>query len=232
MGFMNILHNGYTGKLGETVGQKWKGDLTLRTYQAHNNSKSEAQIEQREKYLKLIQDASSYYISTKNIIVPKKKRMNKFNYFTSILGKIMQETMTGNTTFVIDDYRRKDIFYKYLIIYNGDIYAYIFLKEGLPPKDASRIPVSILINVSHAAKPIELEKPFFSGEIIPKRIKNIAVPDSLSRGFLAKLSRTQNDRGTTFFSIGKKEKNATVWSQITMSRIGVNITDANLEDLT
>ena len=51
MAFINLLKNGYRGKLGETVGQKWKNELTLRTYQGTNNSKSEAQLTQRAAYI-------------------------------------------------------------------------------------------------------------------------------------------------------------------------------------
>ena len=58
MAFINLLKNGYRGKLGETVGQKWKNELTLRTYQGTNNSKSEAQLTQRAAYKELISMSS------------------------------------------------------------------------------------------------------------------------------------------------------------------------------
>lgn len=87
MGFINLLKNGYRGKLGETVGQKWKDQLTIRTYQATNNSKSPAQIDQRAHYKTLIQEAAAYYplFVTSRRIRP--KGMNKFNLFTQFWDK-------------------------------------------------------------------------------------------------------------------------------------------------
>lgn len=87
MGFINLLKNGYRGKLGETVGQKWKDQLTVRTYQGTNNSKSPAQIDQRAHYKTLIQEAAVYYsfFVTSRRIQP--KGMNKFNLFTQFWDK-------------------------------------------------------------------------------------------------------------------------------------------------
>lgn len=87
MGFINLLKNGYRGKLGETVGQKWKDQLTVRTYQGTNNSKSPAQIDQRAHYKTLIQEASVRYplfCTSERIQV---KGMNKFNLFTQFWDK-------------------------------------------------------------------------------------------------------------------------------------------------
>ena len=85
MGTINLLKNGYQGKLGETVGQKWKNQMTVRTYQPTNNSKSEAQLDQRAHYKELITDASRLYSLAwgwpKNAV----KNMNSFNLFTSVL---------------------------------------------------------------------------------------------------------------------------------------------------
>lgn len=87
MGFINLLKNGYRGKLGETVGQKWKNQMTVRTYQGTNNSKSPAQLDQRAHYKTLIQEASTYYpffTTSERIQV---KGMNKFNLFTQFWDK-------------------------------------------------------------------------------------------------------------------------------------------------
>lgn len=87
MGFINLLHNGYRGKLGQTVGQKWKGELTLRTYQEHNNSKSPAQVDQRNHYKTLISEASAHYPALYTTFNIKPKGMNYFNMFTSFWEK-------------------------------------------------------------------------------------------------------------------------------------------------
>lgn len=88
MAFINLLHNGYQGKLGETVGQKWKNQRTVRTYNPHNNSKSEAQLEQRDSYKTTIETASSCYPFLFGAQYVKPKKMNKFNAFTSTIDRI------------------------------------------------------------------------------------------------------------------------------------------------
>lgn len=90
MAFINLLHNGYQGKLGETVGQKWKNQRTVRTYNAHNNSKSEAQLEQRDNYRQIIKDASLAYPYNMGLEYVRTKGMNKFNAFTRFLWNMSQ----------------------------------------------------------------------------------------------------------------------------------------------
>lgn len=90
MAFINLLHNGYQGKLGETVGQKWKNQRTVRTYNEHNNSKSEAQLEQRDNYRQIIKDASLAYPYNMGFDYVRTKGMNKFNAFTRFLWNLSQ----------------------------------------------------------------------------------------------------------------------------------------------
>lgn len=87
MAFIHLLKNGYRGKLGETVGQKWKNELTLRTYQATNNSKSEAQLQQRVIYKENISESSIVYSSLVGVRKNVAKGMNLFNLFTSQWSK-------------------------------------------------------------------------------------------------------------------------------------------------
>lgn len=87
MGFINLLKNGYTGKVGETVGQKWKNTLTLRTYNEHNNSKSEAQLNQRDIYKENISQSSIAYSTLVGVNKSVAKGMNLFNLFTSQWSK-------------------------------------------------------------------------------------------------------------------------------------------------
>lgn len=89
MGFINLLKNGYRGKLGETVGQQWKNQLTVRTYQATNNSKSEAQLKRREIYKGMIQYSSQMYENSKGWPKNAVKEMNSFNHFTSTIYEIV-----------------------------------------------------------------------------------------------------------------------------------------------
>ena len=87
MAFINLLKNGYRGKLGETVGQKWKNELTLRTYQGTNNSKSEAQLQQRAIYKENISQSSVVYSTLVGVNKNVAKGMNLFNLFTSQWSK-------------------------------------------------------------------------------------------------------------------------------------------------
>ena len=87
MAFINLLHNGYQGKLGETVGQKWKNQRTVRTYNPTNNSKSEAQLKQRAIYLENLSQASLAYSTLIGVNKNVAKGMNIFNLFTSQWSK-------------------------------------------------------------------------------------------------------------------------------------------------
>lgn len=87
MGFINLLKNGYRGKLGETVGQQWKNQMTVRTYNPTNNSKSEAQLKQRDIYKKNISQASLAYSALVGVNKSAAKGMNLFNIFTSQWSK-------------------------------------------------------------------------------------------------------------------------------------------------
>lgn len=87
MAFINLLHNGYQGKLGETVGQKWKNQRTVRTYNPTNNSKSEAQLKQRAIYLQNLSQASLAYSTLIGVNKNVAKGMNIFNLFTSQWSK-------------------------------------------------------------------------------------------------------------------------------------------------
>ena len=109
MAFINLLHNGYQGKLGETVGQKWKNQRTVRTYNPHNNSKSEAQLQQRTKYKENLEIATTFYPSAVNLIVPKKKPMNRFNFYTSIIPVLAENLQKDNMQFPLGDYKTKNI---------------------------------------------------------------------------------------------------------------------------
>lgn len=88
MAFINLLHNGYQGKLGETVGQKWKNQRMVRTYNPHNTSRSQYQADVRNSYKKIIGIASDCYpyLFGAQYVNPKKR--NRFNAFTSAIHKI------------------------------------------------------------------------------------------------------------------------------------------------
>lgn len=231
MGFINLLKNGYRGKLGETVGQKWKNQLTVRTYQSTNNSKSQEQLDQRAHYKKLIQESSRLYPSTFNIIVPKKKSMNKFNFFTSNIKAVFENLGQSKFQFPLGDYRAKNVLSPFAGIKNDAIYAYIILPYGQPPQSILSIPQSIILGMDDTGNPISMPDGILEQEIIPKRVKAGATPYPFPRGYFVKTKIDARRRDVFIFSIGQKEKGAVRWSELTMIQPVFQITDNQLEDL-
>lgn len=231
MGFINLLKNGYRGKLGETVGQKWKNQLTVRTYQSTNNSKSQEQLDQRAHYKALIQEASRLYPSTFNLIVPKKKSMNRFNFFTSIIETVFENLGKNNFNFPLGDYRSKNILSQFGGIRDGAIWAYIILPYGEPPRSVVSIPQSIVLAMSGSGNPVMMPDGILADEILPKKVKSGASPYPFPRGYFVKTNINPSARSIIFFSVGRRERGATKWSELTMIQPVIQITDDILEDL-
>lgn len=231
MGFINLLKNGYRGKLGETVGQKWKNQLTVRTYQATNNSKSQEQLDQRAHYKTLIQEASRLYPSTFNLIVPKKKTMNKFNFFTSSIETVFETLGKNKFQFPLGDYRAKNVLSLWGGVRDNAIWAYILLPYGEPPRSVVSIPQSIILGMDGSGNPIMLSDGILAGEIIPKRPKAGATPYPFPRGYFVKTNIDSRSRGMILFSIGRRENGVTKWSEVTFPQAVFAITDDQLEDL-
>lgn len=231
MGFINLLKNGYRGKLGETVGQQWKNQLTVRTYQETNNSKSEAQLEQRKKYKALIKGAADLYPSTFNLIVPKKKTMNKFNFFTSNIMNIMENIRKNNFQFKLGDYKYKNILSQWGGVRDNAIWAYVILPYGEPPKNGLSIPQSIILGMKGNGNIAPMTDGILSQEIIPKKPKAGATPYPFPRGYFVKTKISAGSRDIFLIALGKKEKGSTKWSEITMIQPVFPIEDDQLEDL-
>lgn len=117
MAFINLLHNGYQGKLGETVGQKWKNQRTVRTYNPTNNSKSEAQLKQRAIYKQNISEASIAYSTLIGVSKNTAKGMNIFNLFTSQWSKA--KVSTGDSWIKSGIFDRPNIGIDYIRSYSG-----------------------------------------------------------------------------------------------------------------
>ena len=231
MGFINLLKNGYRGKLGETVGQQWKNQLTVRTYQATNNSKSEAQLKQRENYKNLSKGAAQYYQSTFNLIVPKKKAMNKFNFFTSNIMNIIENLNKNKLTLQLGDYRYKNILSPWGGTRDNAIWAYVILPYGEPPKSGLSIPQSIIFGMKDNGNVAPMPDGILSQEIIPKKPKAGATPYPFPRGYFVKTKMTPGSRDIFLIALGKKEKGYTKWSEVTMIQPVFPIEDDQLEDI-
>ena len=231
MGFINLLKNGYRGKLGETVGQQWKNQLTVRTYQATNNSKSEAQLKQREKYKTLIEGVSFYWPSALNIKAPKGKSMSDFNYYASITNKYIARTNPPGTFSIIDQYNKKNICLEFVIRKDNTLWAYILLPEGPAPKNMSKYVGVVLFAIDARAQTVICMDSLFTGNIIPKKIKQGATNRNIGRGFLAQINPTIGDMRIAVISIGKKEGSIIKYSGFIMTQHAVTIPDDMLEDL-
>lgn len=231
MAFINLLHNGYQGKLGETVGQKWKNQRTVRTYNPHNPSKSEAQLDQRAHYKTLIQQSSKWYPSTFNLIVPKNKRMNKFNFFTSSLESVIENVDANNFQFSLGDYKAKNVLNPWGGTKNGEVWAYILLPYGDPPKSVDSIPQSVILGLNGNRDIVAMPNGILANEIIPKKPKDGATPYPFPRGYFVKTNIDGNSRDLILFSVGRKERGAIKWSEVTMISPVFHIVDDQLEDL-
>lgn len=88
MGELNLLKGAYTGKVGKTVGAKWKNLSTVRTYTKPANPKTEAQVSVRSAFKEInsfvarFADAIKYLsawntagMSVRNAIVKANKAM-------------------------------------------------------------------------------------------------------------------------------------------------------------
>lgn len=94
MGLLNLLKGNYTGRVGQTVGAKWKDKSTVRTYSVPSNPKTDAQMSVRggfssiTKFTALFADQIKYLsalntagMSVRNAIIKLNKGMISANSF-------------------------------------------------------------------------------------------------------------------------------------------------------
>ena len=94
MGILNLLKGNYTGRVGQTVGAKWKDKSTVRTYSVPSNPKTDAQMSVRggfssiTKFTALFADQIKYLsalntagMSVRNAIIKLNKGMVSANSF-------------------------------------------------------------------------------------------------------------------------------------------------------
>lgn len=231
MGFINLLKNGYRGKLGETVGQKWKDQLTVRTYQARNNSKSEAQLDQRAHYKDLIGQASSLWPSSLNIKAPKGKSMSDFNYYTSILEKIFTANVPTGQFYIAGQYNSQNIISPYVFVRDGSCWLYVNLPEGNPQADfKTLIPVIFYASTGRVAGDLSLDT-IFTGNILEKKIKPGLVNGAFPRGYFVETVQRQSYRSIILAGIGKKKKGVIKWSGFTPLTPMLTLSDQIIEDI-
>lgn len=160
MGFINLLKNGYRGKLGETVGQQWKNQLTVRTYQATNNSKSEAQLDQRAHYKEIITQSSLAYPSRNNFPKSPEKSMNDFNYYTRITENIEKEGIPATNAIFTGIFNKRDICHPTRYYINSNYFFFTpitFNVTQVNIKDYKLIIISNLNTTTGKYMPIDID---------------------------------------------------------------------------
>lgn len=231
MGFINLLKNGYRGKLGETVGQQWKNQLTVRTYQATNNSKSEAQLKQRQQYRGLIGMASAFWPSALNIKAPKGKSMSDFNYYTSLIQEAMNANMKNGELIILGHYKRKDIISPYVFLRDGNLWLYVNLPQGSPKEDFKTITQAVFWNLGgRDLTPIAADN-ILTGKILEKKLKEGIVTKAFPRGYFVETTQSQQNQSNFIATLGKKKGSEIKWGGFTIIAPMVNLTDDVLEDL-
>lgn len=231
MGFINLLKNGYRGKLGETVGQKWKNQLTVRTYQATNNSKSEAQLKQRQQYRARIGLASAFWPSALNIKAPKGKSMSDFNYYTSLVEDAMNADMRAGKLIMLGHYNKHDIISPYIFLRDGKLWFYVNLPQGNPKEDFKTITQAIFWNLGgKQLTPIATDN-ILTGKILEKKLKAGVVQGAFPRGYFVETTQTQQQANNIIATLGKKKGSQIKWGGFTIITPMVNLLDQALEDL-
>lgn len=81
MGKLNLLKASYQGKVGETVGQKWKDRTNICSYTKHGDAKTPAQIIQRSRHKIMVQVLSAYYQKCPELLSLSSRKSTKFQNF-------------------------------------------------------------------------------------------------------------------------------------------------------
>lgn len=227
MGFINLLKNGYRGKLGETVGQKWKDQLTVRTYQAKNNSKSEAQLEQREFYKKVIAYASELYATSRNLVLPPNTKMNKFNFITSLATKVEDGSFDLLRPGPFMGLRDTRTVYPYGCVYNGVPCIYINDPRGEIKRDLKSISIHILFGTNSrnmAALPFQGYQP---ESIRDYSLTEVVQGVKMEKGF-AVLLTPDNTRGLAVYGyLSIKKGNQRIFTRPMLMTTSIDLTNLN-----
>ena len=214
MAFINLLHNGYQGKLGETVGQKWKNQRTVRTYNPHNNSKSEAQLEQRAKYKELLSVTSIYYSSSQNFIPYTTKGLNKFNCYTRLINKMQGFQFQEGQFFELFNYKDKNVFNQRLFTMDGKLYIFVNQNDdGSIPKERD-LSLSVFINLVNDYRGISPNTPIEIKGFLNKSYSPQAQPDIIKRGCLLEVTNFYQGGALTLLAIRKREGKSYKLSQL------------------
>lgn len=231
MGFINLLKNGYRGKLGETVGQKWKNQLTVRTYQATNNSKSKEQLDQRAHYKALITQASKVWPSSINIKAPKGKSMSDFNYYTHLIEELLKAQYNPGQLYYLGQYNRRDIISPYTFLRDNSLWLYVNLPQGNPQTDFKTIVPAVLYSTNGlTGDPYPIDR-ILTGDILEKKLKVGTIPAAFSRGYFVKTIIGPQPPNLCVVALGKRKGSVIKWSGFIPLSDTIQLSDQVLEDL-
>lgn len=133
MGKINLLKNGYRGKVGQTVGQQWNGELTLRVHNEHNYSKSEAQLAQRADFFQQIKISSVLSQSTFNFHAPKGSGISDWNFLVKSSKKIISIDIRDPNPVDVRGNSKKGLIFHYPISTpNGDYIVIQNVHDNFP----------------------------------------------------------------------------------------------------
>ena len=205
MAFINLLHNGYQGKLGETVGQKWKNQRTVRTYNPHNNSKSQAQLTQRGFYKELITLASTAYPSRNNFPKSPSKKMNGFNYYTRIIKKMNDITFEPRKSYPVDIFSTKGICHPTRYRLDGQDYVFIVVPQSVETVSVKDYKLVVIFNRNYRTKEYLHADIMLSNIGEPKQFKLGYSLFHGRRGFLCKIENMPSYATVTMVSVARRK---------------------------
>lgn len=230
MGKINLLKNGYRGKVGQTVGQQWNGQLTLRTHNDHNTSKTEAQLQQRENFKSVINFSKLSYPLEVNLIPPKKWPGTKWNFFSNAMVELLKGNLNLGGRNIIGDYKWSNIMLPFFMNYNGKVYAYIYKKAttgSLNPNHYQLAGIPVVMDNSVIPNDIELPR---TGEIINKSLVVKIQGQQAQKGFLLEVIAPPIQVVPYMLAIqGKGIANGRK-STFSIFQVGININDQYLVD--
>ena len=95
MAKQNFLAGGFYGKLGQTVGQRWRNKRTIRTYVKTPNPDTPAQQENRNRFAQAIESAQRAMVFNKGAPCWNIEDKTEFQYRTSTAKRRIDAGMTG-----------------------------------------------------------------------------------------------------------------------------------------
>lgn len=230
MGKINLLKNGYTGKVGQTVGQRWNGELTLRTHNEHNTSRSDAQLAQRAAFGGMIKEAVAAKDLLFNYNAPKGGKMSNWNFFTKSLSYILNAPITPGEAFSIRSDSKKSLCAGYGIFMDGNFWLILQAQSNRSPWDYSKTKFYGMGFPGQARSDLIKEFSIARPEFIKK---NPPVPEAVKirkNCVLFKTPLAATDRDILAVGLVLKSKAQVAYTEVSLNVAAGQYTQDQLED--